>query len=175
MSGPILQRITTVEAARPCAALARDYMDWLVGRLAELHGVVITRDEVEQIHADLRAEAPRLLADPGRLYLGTIDGAPVAIGAILPIAPGIGEVKRVYVDPAARGVGAGRTMVERLIADARLLGFRSLRLETFPFMEAAVALYRRQGFREVGRFAGSEGEGYRVSGLELFMELDLTA
>lgn len=175
MAGLVLERITTVDAARPCAALARDYMAWLVGRLAELHGVIITSEEVEQIHADMRAEAPRLFADPGRLYLGTVDGTPVAIGALLPVAPGVGEIKRIYVDPAARGLGCGRTIMERLIADARLLGLQRLRLETFPFMEAAVGLYRRQGFREVERFEGSEGEGYRVGGLELFMELDLTA
>lgn len=175
MADLVLQRITTPADARPCAALARDYMAWLVGLLADLHGVVITPDEVEQIHADMRAEAPRLFADPGRLYLGTIDGAPVAIGALLPVAPGVGEIKRIYVDPAARGTGSGRIVMERLVADARLLGYRSLRLETFPFMEAAVGLYRSLGFREVARFAGSEGEGYRVGGLELFMELDLTA
>ena len=52
-------------------------------------------------------------------------------------------MKPLYVRPAFRGGGLGQLMIERLIAEARVAGYRAMRLNTMP---AAVALYRRVGF-----------------------------
>ena len=173
MSDLVLTRITDPADAQPCIDLARSYFDDLVELLARDCGVVLGADEVEQIHADLIAEGPALLVDPGRVYLGTVDGAPVAIGVLKPVEDGVGELKRLYVDPAQRGRGFGRRVFEQLIADARQLGYRRLRLETFPFMEAAIAMYRAHGFAEVAAFDGIEGGSHGVAQFELFMELEL--
>jgi GNAT superfamily N-acetyltransferase len=61
---------------------------------------------------------------------------------------GIGEVKRLYVRPAARGTGLGRTLVETLLSHARDIGYRELRLDTADWMHDAVRLYNRLGFAE---------------------------
>ena len=173
MADLVLTRITDPAAAQPCIDLARDYFDDLVELLDRHSGVRLGPDEVEQIHADLIAEGPALLVDPGRVYLGTVDGAPVAIGVLKPVADGVGEVKRLYVDPDYRGRGFGRRIFEQLLADARQLDYRRLRLETFPFMEAAIAMYRAHGFVDVGAFDGVEGGAHGVAQFELFMELEL--
>ena len=60
----------------------------------------------------------------------------------------IGEVKRLYVQPAHRGESWGRRLAESLIADARAIGYRELKLDTLDWMEDARKLYAKLGFRE---------------------------
>lgn len=168
-----LIRVTDAEGAAPAIALGRVYMDWMVDQVAEHCGIRLSPEEVERLHADLIAEGPHLLVDPGRVYLGRVDGEPAAIGVLKPVGEGVGELKRIYVEPAHRGHDFGRTIFERLLDDARELGYRQLRLETFPFLTAAVDMYRRHGFVEVAAFEGSEVGDRGLGGFELFMELDL--
>jgi GNAT superfamily N-acetyltransferase len=80
----------------------------------------------------------------------------------------IGEMKRLYLRPAFRGKGLGRLLAERILQEARSIGYAKLRLDTVePVMKDAVAMYRRMGFREI--------EAYRLNPMAgtLYMELDL--
>ena len=56
-------------------------------------------------------------------------------------SPSVVEIKRVYVRPAYRGVKLGATILQRLLADARVFGYARVRLDTAPFMHAAHTLY----------------------------------
>lgn len=78
-----------------------------------------------------------------------LHGAPVACVALkaLPAAGhGAGEIKRLFVAPAARARGHGRTMTLRLMAEARAAGVAALVLDTLERLPAALALYRSLGF-----------------------------
>ena len=168
-----LRRITTRESAGPCQELSNEYMDWLAGQVTDSFGIALSEAEIEELHADLRAQAEVLFHDPGRLYLGYVGSEPVGLGLLKPVAEREGELKRMFVRPAFRGRGFGSIMLHRLIDDARELGYERLRLETFPFMESAIALYRRNGFRDAPSFDGFEGASHGVGDVEMFMTLDL--
>jgi GNAT superfamily N-acetyltransferase len=111
-----------------------------------------------------------------RLYLAEIDGEPVGMGALRPLAPDEAEIKRMYVRPSSRGLGVGRAILQRLIDDARTLGYRTIHLDSAPFMHEAHALYRSVGFVPSEPHEGWEFEG--VPALRevpvVFMSLDLS-
>jgi ribosomal protein S18 acetylase RimI-like enzyme len=89
----------------------------------------------------------------GCLLIARRGSTPVGIVGLKPLAPGIAEIKRLYVVPAARGTGLGRALAERAIAEARAKGYECLRLDTHrPSMAGAIALYRSLGFVEIAPY-----------------------
>ncbi|OJJ74505.1 hypothetical protein ASPBRDRAFT_193226 [Aspergillus brasiliensis CBS 101740] len=62
------------------------------------------------------------------------------------------EVKRLYVAPEARKMGLGRALVSAIVARARELGYRGMRLDTLKSMEGPIRLYRSLGFVEIGPY-----------------------
>jgi GNAT superfamily N-acetyltransferase len=86
----------------------------------------------------------------GRLLLARVDDSPAACGAIRQLEVSVCEMKRLFVRPDFRGFGLGRALVEKLINDARDLGYSIVRLDTVAEkMGEAVRLYRALGFYEI--------------------------
>jgi len=89
----------------------------------------------------------------GCLLLALNDGNVVGVIALRPLADdGAAEIKRLFVDPAARGLGVGRQLTERALAEARSLAYRTIRLETLASMTAANEIYDDLGFKVVPAF-----------------------
>ena len=82
----------------------------------------------------------------GRMLRARLDGELVGCGAVRRIAPGVGEIKRMFVDPSARGKKIGAAMLDQLELAATSLGFSELKLETSGAQTAAVGLYEQTGF-----------------------------
>lgn len=94
----------------------------------------------------------------GRFLVGRAGGEAVACGGVRRLAPGVGELKRMYVRPDHRGRGLSRLLLAALEDAARDLGYATLRLETGEPQPEAVGLYRSSGYHAIepyGRYAGS--------------------
>jgi putative acetyltransferase len=118
---------------------------------------------------DELAKLPGDYAPPeGRLLLAECEGELAGCVALHRLDQDICEMKRLYLRPQFRGKGLGRILAERIIAEARLIGYRRMRLDTVePVMKDAVAMYRRFGFKEIAPYCPNPNPGV------LYMELAL--
>jgi putative acetyltransferase len=104
----------------------------------------------------------------GRLLLAECEGQSVGCVALHPLAPHICEMKRLYLQPSYRRKGLGRKLAEAVINEARMVGYKRMRLDTVePMMKDAVQLYRALGFREIAPYRPNPIQG------AMYMELDL--
>jgi drug/metabolite transporter (DMT)-like permease/GNAT superfamily N-acetyltransferase len=93
---------------------------------------------------------------PGGVFLVMHqDGRAVACGGVRALDGGVGELKRMYVVPDARGRGFGARMLAALEDEARALGHRRLRLDTADPLHEALGLYRAAGYREIPDYNGN--------------------
>lgn len=84
-----------------------------------------------------------------RMPAGTGGSRPAGCVALRRLSAGICEMKRMFVRPECRGLGIGRLLAERVIEEARVLGYRLMRLDTLNRLESAVGLYRSMGFKQI--------------------------
>jgi ribosomal protein S18 acetylase RimI-like enzyme len=139
-----------------------------VRRLLEEYAASIGFDLAFQGFERELNDLPGEYAPPhGALLVARVGAEAVGCAGLRPLGPGVCELKRLYVRPGNRRSGAGRALTEAAIAAGRTLGYERMRLDTVPSMEAARALYRSLGFREI--------EPYRYNPIPgtAYMELDL--
>lgn len=169
----VLRLVQAADELGPVALLSAELTEWARERTLADYGVDLEFESEEGLFRDL----DNMRESRARLYLAEIEGEPVGMGALRPLFPGVAEIKRMYVRPSARGLGVGRAILRRLIDDARGLGYKTIDLDSAPFMHEAHALYRSFGFVPTGPHKGWEFES--VPGLRdvpvVFMSLNLGA
>lgn len=138
-------------------AIFREYESWLGLDLC-FQGF---EDELKNL--------PGKYATPdGRLYLARVDDKIAGCIALRSLESNACEMKRLFVREEFRGLRIGQKLIERVIDDARAMGYAAMRLDTFPpKMGKAVQLYESYGFREIPPYYNNPNEGV------LFMELRL--
>ena len=111
--------------------------------------------------------AEELVADNIRFYVARRENH--ALGCVALVEEdGYAEIKRLYVDPKARGLGLAKKLMARLEADALDTGLGEVKLETGEKLAAAVALYKQLGYSVCGPFGP-----YEDHPASLFMEKTL--
>lgn len=103
----------------------------------------------------------------GRLYLAYCDQTLAGCIALRQLDEHRCEMKRLYVRPAFRKQHIGSILVSKVIADAKAIGYRYLLLDTFPFLDVAIRMYEKLGFRYIPRYNDSPMDA------TLYMQLDL--
>ena len=170
-------RVQTNQQKQQAGALIREYLAWLNERVKDEYGLEF--DIEAMIESDLTDPA-KFEPPDGRFHLVYYRGEVAGVGCLRKLTEHVGEIQRMYVPEIFRGRGIGRAIVERLIDDARSIGYHKLRLESLEFLTAAHSLYRSVGFREIVPYADNSMRSYQLEetldryyAIMLFMEMDL--
>jgi putative acetyltransferase len=159
---PVVKVLTFAQAASPAQiAQARE----LFLEYAQSLGFSLCFQNFDKELATL----PGDYAPPdGRLLLAECDGQLAGCVALHKLESSLCEMKRLYLRPQFRGKGVGRALAERIIAEARQIGYLKMRLDTVePLMKDAVAMYRKLGFKEIVPYRANPIAG------AVYMELEL--
>lgn len=143
--------VSGLEHPREIAALFDEYTAMLVENDPDFAAYLAQqRYDDELLHLERKYGPPA-----GRLFLALCGGESAGCIALHPLDGARCELKRLYVRPAFRGRGLGRALTERIVADARRIGYREMLLDTLPFLTEAIALYRSVGFEETAQYNDS--------------------
>lgn len=124
--------------------------------------LALQKYEEELLHLERKYGPPN-----GRLYLAYCDQQLAGCIALRQLDETRCEMKRLYVRPRFRKMHIGNTLVRKVIADAKAVGYRYLLLDTFPFLDVAIRMYEALGFRYIPRYNDSPMPS------TLYMQLDL--
>lgn len=170
-------QVESEEQKALAGSLIGEYLAWLNARIQKDYGIVF--DATAMVRSDL-SDRHKFYPPHGRFYLAQYGDQTAGVGCLKRLEPDVAEIQRMYVLPAFRGKGIGRAIAERLVADARLLGYRQLKLESLEFLAAAHSLYRSLGFYEIDPYADNSMEAYQQAeqldkyyAITVFMRMDL--
>jgi GNAT superfamily N-acetyltransferase len=171
------QQVENEEQKRQAGAIVREYLEWLNEHIQRDYGIEF--DVETMVRSDL-SDAHKFHPPDGRFYLVYYGDQIAGVGCLKRLDPEVAEIQRMYVPPASRGKGIGRAIANRLIDDARSIGYRQLRLESLEFLDAAHSLYRSVGFHEIDPYTDNSMESYQsveqldqYYSITVFMEMDL--
>ena len=100
----------------------------------------------------LPADASDLVPPAGAFLIARASGEPAGCGALKTHRPGVGEIMRMWVDRAHRGLGIGARILDALEEHAIALGHRTVRLYTNRSLDEAKTMYRSRGYEEIPRY-----------------------
>lgn len=158
-----LQMIDAYAFPAKTGALFQEYTDMLIaGDPAIREYLSIQNYEQELEHLEWKYGRPA-----GRLYLAYWDGVAAGCVGLRRLNETQCELKRLFVRPAFRGKQLGKQMVERILQDAKEIGYAEILLDTMPFLQSAIRLYRELGFAEIPCYNDSPLD------TTIYMKLDL--
>ena len=123
--------------------------------------------ELQNYYSELEHLSDKYGLPDGRLYIVKVENEVAGCIGLRKIDDKNCEMKRLYVRPAFRGHKISIKMIEKIIDDARMIGYKNMLLDTLPFLKGAIHLYKKLGFYEI--------ESYNNSPMDttIYMKLDL--
>jgi DNA-binding MarR family transcriptional regulator/GNAT superfamily N-acetyltransferase len=138
--------MVSVAAEDPSSEDARWCLSHYFGELAERF------EEEFDPGRTLPADGADLVPPAGAFLIARVGGEPAGCGALKTYRPGVGEIMRMWVDRAHRGLGIGARILDALEEHAAALGHRTVRLYTNRSLDEAKAMYRSRGYEEIPRY-----------------------
>lgn len=143
--------------------LFSEYTDMLIENDSSFQQYLELQNYDEEIkHLEVKYGMP-----DGRLYVVYCDGKLAGCIGLRKIDDQNCEMKRLYVRPQFRGKKIGNLLIEKIIADVKAIGYSYMLLDTLPFLQSAIHMYKKCGFYEI--------ESYNDSPMDtsIYMKLDL--
>ena len=158
-----VQIVPGFERPHQIRELFTEYTKLIIDQDRRYHEFLMMQNyEDELLHPEQKYSPPT-----GRLYLAYCDQALAGCIALRQLDETRCEMKRLYVRPGFRKQHIGSILVRRIINDAKAIGYKHLLLDTFPFLDVAVRMYERMGFRYIPRYNDSPMDS------TIYMQLDL--
>lgn len=159
--------MNTLPESKPAISILAERPDTpdATALIDELEAYLVPLSPAESRHG---YAVEKLLAQGVAFFVVRKDGIPAGCGGVQLFPEGYGELKRIYVRPAFRGLGLAKQVILRLEEQARANGIRVMRLETGSMLVEANGLYERMGYHEIGPF----GE-YKLDPYSRFYEKNL--
>jgi ribosomal protein S18 acetylase RimI-like enzyme len=144
-----IQEMTTGDDVAIVRGMLRSYVQWLFDTFPDQTEDLGAYYSPERLQQALDEVGTDFVSPKGLALIARLSGS--AVGCVLahPIAPGVAEMKRLFVMPAARGRGVGHELVSTLKDRLAASGYPTVRLDTAIFLTDAISLYRRMGFVEI--------------------------
>lgn len=143
-----LEIIPAYDHAQEIKALFTEYTDMLTESDSAFKEYLRLQKYDEEIkHLDRKYGLPH-----GRLYLAYCDGEPAGCIGLRKLDDENCEMKRLYVRPRFRGLQIGTSLVQKIMEDAREIGYSHILLDTLPFLETAIHMYQAFGFYKIERY-----------------------
>jgi ribosomal protein S18 acetylase RimI-like enzyme len=139
------------DAPQTVRTLFLEYTDDLLRQKPDFAGYLAQQNYEAEL-SDLRHKYG---PPEGRLYILWADSQAAGCIALKKLDGKSCELKRLYVRPAYRRQHFARLLVQRILDDARAIGYEKILLDTFPFLTSAIALYRSAGFYDIPSYNGT--------------------
>lgn len=155
--------VSAYDRAEEVSKLFKEYTDMLIENDSSFQKYLDIQNYSEEIeHMESKYGLP-----DGRLYLVYCDEELAGCIRLRKIDSQNCEMKRLYVRPEFRGRKIGNLLVEKIIDDAKEIGYSHMLLDTLPFLKSAIHMYKKYGFYEISSYNDSPMD------TSIYMKLDL--
>jgi len=151
MTVVLIRPVRTTDEASSVYLLAYEFIEWLRDRYPEM--ITDIENYLEHQYFDEQISDVLIHFNPpkGECLLATRGDEPVGILMLKKLDEDVCEMNRMFVRDTARGLGAGRALVQQLKVCGREMGFKTMVLSALPRHHEALALYRSLGFKNDNR------------------------
>lgn len=159
----MIRLINAQENITEFTALVREYTD----AIPQQDAAVAETLESQHLEDEIKDTEKKYGYPYGRMYILLVDEKTAGCVALSRNDEQYCEMKRLYVRPEYRGNKLSQVLCDKVIEDAKKIGYKYVRLDTFPFMKNAIALYEKYGFTYIERYNDNPAQN------AIFMELEL--
>jgi ribosomal protein S18 acetylase RimI-like enzyme len=126
-------------------ALFTEYTDFLVENDSAFKEYL----EIQKYDDEIACLESKYGLPYGRLYMAFYENQVAGCIALRKIDNTKCEMKRLYVREEYRCKGIGKLLTEKVVSDAREIGYSEMLLDTLPFLQNAIKMYKKMGFYEI--------------------------